>query len=259
MKILGIDIGTTTISAVVTDSKNKEVIQAYTVENQSFLKSEKVWEKVQNPQSILEKTSALLENILNEYPDIKSIGLTGQMHGILYVDAQGKAVSPLYTWQDARGNQPLHKGKSLCQILQEDYGKKAYTGYGLITHLYQFMTQKIPRQAVSFCTIMDYLGMALTGQKEALVHTSNAAGFGLFDVQNGCFYEDILEQMGVGNAMLPKITGELSILGTYKEIPVCTAIGDNQASFLGSVENPENSILLNMGTGGQVSVCSEDF
>ena len=92
-----------------------------------------------------------------------------------------------------------------------------------------------PRQAVSFCTIMDYLGMALTGQKEALVHTSNAAGFGLFDVQNGCFYEDILEQMGVGNAMLPKITGELSILGTYKEIPVCTAIGDNQASFLGSV------------------------
>lgn len=259
MKILGIDIGTTTISAVVADSKNKEVIQAYTVENQSFLKSEKVWEKVQNPQSILEKTSALLENILNEYPDIKSIGLTGQMHGILYVDAQGKAVSPLYTWQDARGNQPLLKGKSLCQILQEDYGKKAYTGYGLITHLYQFMTQKIPRQAVSFCTIMDYLGMALTGQKEALVHTSNAAGFGLFDVQNGCFYEDILEQMGVGNAMLPKITGELSILGTYKEIPVCTAIGDNQASFLGSVENPENSILLNMGTGGQVSVCSEDF
>ena len=127
MKILGIDIGTTTISAVVADSKNKEVIQAYTVENQSFLKSEKVWEKVQNPQSILEKTSALLENILNEYPDIKSIGLTGQMHGILYVDAQGKAVSPLYTWQDARGNQPLLKGKSLCQILQEDYGKKAYT------------------------------------------------------------------------------------------------------------------------------------
>ena len=76
-----------------------------------------------------------------------------------------KHVSPLYTWQDGRGNQPLLEGKSICQILQETYGKEAYTGYGLVTHLYQHQTGKIPKQAVGFCTIMDYLGMVLTGQK----------------------------------------------------------------------------------------------
>ena len=74
------------------------------MENQSFLKSNAAWEKVQDPQHILEKTRTLLEKILKEYPDIKAIGLTGQMHGILYVDVQGKHVSPLYTWQDGRGN-----------------------------------------------------------------------------------------------------------------------------------------------------------
>ncbi len=259
MRTLGIDIGTTTISAVVADSQNGSVEKAYTVENRSFLKSNAAWEKVQDPQHILEKTRTLLEKILKEYPDIKAIGLTGQMHGILYVDAQGKHVSPLYTWQDGRGNQPLLEGKSICQILQETYGKRAYTGYGLVTHLYQHQTGKNPKQAVGFCTIMDYLGMVLTGQKEPLVHASNAAGFGLFDVKKGCFYEKILEQMGIESTMLPKITQEISILGTYKKIPVCVAIGDNQASFLGSVKNPENTILLNMGTGGQVSVCSKDF
>lgn len=259
MRTLGIDIGTTTISAVVADSQKGSVEQAYTVENQSFLNSNAAWEKIQDPQHILEKTERLLEKILREYPDIKAIGLTGQMHGILYVDAQGKHVSPLYTWQDGRGNQPLLEGKSICQMLQETYGKRAYTGYGLVTHLYQLHTGKIPKQAVSFCTIMDYLGMVLTGQKEPLVHASNAAGFGLFDVKKGCFYEEILEQMGIECTMLPKVVREISILGTYKKIPVCVAIGDNQASFLGSVKNPENTILLNMGTGGQVSVWSKDF
>ena len=94
MRTLGIDIGTTTISAVVADSQNGSVEKAYTVENQSFLKSNAAWEKVQDLQHILEKTRTLLEKILKEYPDIKAIGLTGQMHGILYVDAQGKHVHP---------------------------------------------------------------------------------------------------------------------------------------------------------------------
>ena len=43
------------------------------------------------------------------YPDIERIGVTGQMHGILYLDGEGNAVSPLYTWQDARGDAPCEK------------------------------------------------------------------------------------------------------------------------------------------------------
>lgn len=49
------------------------------------------------------------------------------------------------------------------------------------------------------------------------------------------------------------------MIGTCRGIPVSVAIGDNQASFLGSVENASDSILVNMGTGGQISVLSDTY
>lgn len=49
------------------------------------------------------------------------------------------------------------------------------------------------------------------------------------------------------------------MLGQYKGIPVTVALGDNQASFLGSVGFQENTVLLNMGTGGQISVLSDQL
>ncbi len=45
------------------------------------------------------------------------IGFTGQMHGMLYVDASGMAVSPLYTWQDGSGEIPLEDGRTCVEIL----------------------------------------------------------------------------------------------------------------------------------------------
>ena len=57
------------------------------------------------------------------------------MHGMLYVDIDGNAVSPLYTWQDGCGNRVLEEGKSSAQILKEKAGASA-SGYGLATHFY---------------------------------------------------------------------------------------------------------------------------
>ena len=60
--------------------------------------------------------------------------------------------------------------------------------------------------------------------------------------------------------MLPKVTDTFSVLGTYRGRTVAAAIGDNQAGFLGSVGFQENTVLLNVGTGSQVSVmCSHFF
>ena len=40
----------------------------------------------------------MLDDFLDEYPEVEKIGLTGQMHGIVYIDKEGTCVSPLYTW-----------------------------------------------------------------------------------------------------------------------------------------------------------------
>ena len=274
MKALGLDIGTPTISAVVVGMEEREILKAYTIPNGSFIETDLPWEKIQDPDKIMQKALGLLEEILQEHQDIGVIGLTGQMHGIVYLDENGKHISPLYTWQDGRGNIPVEKilsedpvpedalseaGRSICGILEEEYGVKAHTGYGLVTHLYNCRNNLVPEGAAKVCTIMDYLGMRLTGRRTPLMHSSNAASLGLYDAKKNGFRADILQKAGADADVLPEVTDDFISVGSYKGIPVSAAIGDNQASFLGSVENAADSVLVNMGTGGQISVLSDTY
>ncbi len=104
MKFLGVDIGTTTISAVVTDPA-VGVLAAMNVKNDTFLPGE-YWERMQDPQKIWKSAENCVRVMLARFPDVQGIGVTGQMHGILYLNNCGNAVSPLYTWQDGRGDLP---------------------------------------------------------------------------------------------------------------------------------------------------------
>lgn len=258
MKVLGIDIGTTTISLVVLDPEQKKVWESRTISNGTFMETAREWERIQDVNKIVEKTREALEGLLHAYPEVSSIGLTGQMHGILYVDREGRCISPLYTWQDGRGNVPDEQGKILTEMVQEKTGITVFTGYGLVTHLWNQLYGEVPEEAVGICTIADYLGMCLTGRKRPLLHASNAASLGFYDVKDA-FRRDILQDLAVNTEILPEVCQNFEQLGTYRGIPVTVAIGDNQASFIGSVGLKERTILLNMGTGGQISVLSPKY
>lgn len=260
MKSVGIDIGTTTISIVVVEQTEGKVIEAKTLQNGSFVYSQNEWERIQDVSMIIQKVMDALEEIRKHHCDIRFIGLTGQMHGILYLDKKGQCVSPLYTWQDGRGNLIMKEtGKTLVDWIYDICGVKGATGYGLITHIYNSRYKLVPEEAVSFCTIADYLGMLLVGRKIPLLHVSNAASLGFFDVSRKCFREEELRKIGINEEFLPQITENIEILGEYHNIPVGVAIGDNQASFLGTVGTQDGGILLNMGTGGQISVLSKAY
>lgn len=233
------------------------------------METENSWERIQNTENIIDRAKTTLDEMMEKQSDIQAIGLTGQMHGITYVDKEGHSVSPLYTWQDGRGNLPDFNGKTLVQVIEQIAGIPSYTGYGLVTHLYNCRKGLVPERAETFCTIADYFGMVLTGRREPLVHASNAASFGFFDVEKCLFKENELELIGkqiceeqakhMLQGFFPEITDSLEILGTYQGIPVSVAIGDNQSSFLGAVGDQERAILVNMGTGGQISLLSEKY
>lgn len=259
MKNIGIDIGTTTISIVVTDNQNFHLEKKYTIDNGSFILSKHSWERLQDPQIILSKVKKVLEEIVNSYNDISAIGLTGQMHGIVYTDKTGAAVSPLYTWQDGRGGQPDFEGSNICSEIKEKFDIKLPPGYGMSTHLYNVRKGIVPSEAVSFCTIGDYVGMVLTGRISPLVHISQAMSMGLYNYQTKNFMTDVIASCGADLSLLPPITEDLVSLGLYQGIPVSVSIGDNQASFLGSVRDGENTILVNVGTGSQISVLSDTY
>lgn len=257
MKSIGIDIGTTSISAVVMDAAGDRVERAFTITNPGFLPSEQPWERIQSPDAIIASAKGLLDDILSDTPDAEAVGLTGQMHGIVYLDGEGRAVSPLMTWQDGRGSLPDERGESVCEAVARRFGIKAYPGYGLMTHLANVRMGRVPDGARTVATIMDLLGMALTGRKKPILHSSDAASLGLYDLRAHRWREDIFAALGGDCALLPETANRFEVIGSYRGIPVGIAIGDNQASFMGSVRDGDGELLVNMGTGGQISLLSD--
>lgn len=235
MKVLGIDIGTTSICAVLVNSENGEIIKSVTKQNNSFIKAENSFERVQDTAIIMNTVYSLLGEIGSE---ADAIGFSGQMHGIVYTDENGNAVSPLFTWQDERANKEYENGKTYAQTIG------CFSGYGLATDFYNRKNGLVPENAKYLCTVADYAAMQLCKIKKPIVHITNAASLGCFDLKENKFIID--------NPLLPEVTAEFKAVADYNGKPVCIALGDNQASFIGSVSG-ENDALINVGTGAQIS------
>ncbi|NLU53581.1 MAG: hypothetical protein GXX10_12060 [Clostridiaceae bacterium] len=254
MHTIGLDIGTTTICGVLVDGRTGEVKKKLTLPNTSAIPSQKPYERLQDPNTILMLCKKILNTLLDESTDVSAIGITGQMHGILYIDSKGAPLSPLYSWQDGRGNLEIEPGVTYSQMLSRITGYPMATGFGLTTHFYNIKNGLVPSGADKICTIGDFVAMSLTENSTPILHSSNGASIGMFNLQYHSFDEYALLEAGIAPDIVPKVTKELLPLGKTKDGKiVSTAIGDNQASFLGSVSDDE-SILVNVGTSSQISV-----
>lgn len=251
--LLGLDIGTTTISVVVIDVNKKSLMDSYTIANACRLSTESDFCEYDS-EWILQKVYKILHFLKNSYPNAKSIGVTGQMHGVLCMDDSGNAISSLVNWQDKRGDKKYDEAHSYCEKIKELTGYTIYSGYGFTTLFYNRKNNLIPAEAKSFCTIMDYITMSITGCSRPVIHASNAASLGLFCLEKNEFDQKAIEQLGLSDLELPQVTKDGVVIGDYEGIPVTVAIGDNQASFYGSVRDEESSALVNYGTGSQISV-----
>ncbi len=258
MKAIGLDIGTTTVSAIAIDAKSGEVVKSVTLANDTFIESERSFEKIQDAGKILEKAANLVNELLGEFDDVVSIGVTGQMHGLVYLDKEGKHVSPLYIWQDGSANEIYENGKTYAEYLTELTGYKMASGFGGSTYFYHSRVGRVPENASTFSTIHDYVAMRLTGLQKPVMHTSDAASYGLFDIKNGCFDKEAITKAGLDYGMFPAVTTDNAVLGKMGDIPVAVAIGDNQASFLGSVCDIDDCLLVNVGTGSQISFATKE-
>jgi sedoheptulokinase len=101
--------------------------------------------------------------------------------------------------------------------------------------------------------------MKICGLKKPISHASMSASFGLFDVKTGNFKHEKLSLLGISKEILPEVTDKSIIIGKCRDIPVSVALGDNQASFLGSVSQNKDTMLVNIGTGAQISVVGDFF
>ncbi len=116
-------------------------------------------------KEIVERAVNLLDYFLEKYPHVERIGLKGRCMELSMLTKR-EIVSVRYIHGrmpeevSAMGDQiPLTEEiRERCQI-------HAASGYGLVTHIYNIRHNLVPDSALSFCTIMDYFGMYLTGRK----------------------------------------------------------------------------------------------
>ena len=261
MHILGIDIGTTKIAGVLLDQDQNRILKAISVNSGAGLNSSKEWEKIQDPRIILETSLKIVKELKEFSPEpILSIGISSQMHGFLYVDTRGKPVSPLYTWQDSRGAIPMSSGKSAREIILEKTGYSIFAGYALCTHFYNTLENLVPKNADKIVSIGTYLGMELCSTSKATIDPSEAASFGLYDIIRKEFRLDAVQTLWGSDDFLPERVPFYSPMGKDSDgIPVIQSLGDNQASFFGTMKNREEILLVNLGTGGQVSLLMQQM
>ncbi|WNS45362.1 FGGY family carbohydrate kinase [Paenibacillus sp. MMS20-IR301] len=263
MITIGLDIGTTTISGLLYDLDTRTILHSITQQQASTPSSRtEVWERLQEPELMLRQAEAILGSLLSLAPDAAGIGISGQMHGIVYIDQTGNACSPLYTWQDGRGALPYEGDYSFtyAEQISRLTGYSIAPGYGLATHYYNQCCGLVPPEAASFCTIADYIAVKLAGIPVPLMDATQSAGIGGFSHDKGDFDRIALEQAGIDVALLPRVVPSGTALGvTTQGIPVYPSLGDNQASFTGSVPQPETSVLINIGTGSQLSAWLPEY
>lgn len=251
MNVIGLDIGTTSVCAAAIDADSGEIVKIISFPN-TFAVRARHYERCQDARALCDECLKAVDELIRCCSPICSIGITGQMHGIVYLDSSLNPVSSLFTWQDMSGEQECC-GSTYAKKLAALTGSSTASGFGMTTMFVHSLKNEIPRQAASACTIQDLVAARLCSLPAPIMHTSDAASFGVFDIDRLRFDIAAAEKAGLPTELLPVVVADSRIIGTHADIPVCVAIGDNQASFIGSVADMDNGLLINIGTGSQIS------
>jgi sedoheptulokinase len=253
----GIDIGTTNIELFLVDLESCRIRERRFAPNKRVDSADPL-AYFQDPQGIINSVREMLASV--SLP-ISSLGITGQVHGIVYADEKGAPLSPLYTWLDRHGSEVLGK-ISVQKQFAEKTGLTLPVGYGLLTHYANRLFGRVPGEARRILGINELVCGALTEKPLEKTDATNLACFGAFDPVKNVFFRPALEEaLSPPAALAPlaflDLAEPFTLAGeTPLGIPVAYPVGDNQAGFLGLVARPAETCLISIGTSGQISVYS---
>lgn len=203
--IAGVDFGTSKIAVVLVDPKRNSILFTESEPHGGDIGLADPSLKEQSVEKVMDAFYRLFGRLENELGarSLRSIGLTGQMHGIVGIDGDGKAVTELVTWQDGRGNALQKGGKTLIQLMEERGGRRRIaSGYGIVTLFDWTLNRRYPGLA-GFCTISDYAGMLLTGKKGPSMDPTMAESTGAFDLEKGAWDERYIAALGIDRGLFP--------------------------------------------------------
>lgn len=263
--LLGLDISTTGAKALIVEETGR-VIASHT-SPQPISTPKPLWSE-QNPSDWWNGIAASIRAALTEGGlsggDIAAVGLTGQMHGLVLQDKDGKVLRPAILWNDQRTAAQCEQITNIVgfQRLLELTGNRALTGFTAPKILWVRQHEpEIYAETAHFLLPKDYLRFKLTG--DYALDLSDASGTLLLDVANRHWSSEVIDALAIPQSWLPALYEGTAITGTVTAeaaaetglragTPVVGGGGDQAAGAVGVGAVREGIIGLAIGTSGVV-------
>ena len=261
---LGIDIGTSGVKAVVTSAEGAVLGQG--VATLGVSRPSALWSE-QDPQAWWAATEAAvlaIDPTLRR--KVRAVGLAGQMHGAVLLDAADAVLRPAILWNDGRSAAQCVELKARVPDLETITANLAMPGFTAPKLLW--VREHEPEVFARIRSVLlpkDYVRLRMTGEKAS--DMSDAAGTLWLDVGARRWSEAVLDACGLSLASMPRLVEGSEISGRLRPdvaarwgldaVPVAGGGGDNAAGAAGVGVVADGSALLSLGTSGVIFVATD--
>ena len=263
---LGIDIGTGGSRALLVNARGN-VKGSFTAAHDDMQMPRPLWAE-QRPENWWDACQIAVKGVLAEAgitgANVRGIGLSGQMHGLVLLDESSAVIRPALIWCDQRSQAQvnfINRTVTAAKVL-EYTANPVVTGFTLPKLLW--VRDNEPGQFARVRKMLlpkDYIRFRLTG--EFATEVSDASGTSLFDVVKRAWSFDMTDALGLDRDILPgvyessEITGTLlpsvaARLGLTAGTPVVGGGGDQAASAVGNGIVEAGIVSCTLGTSGVV-------
>ncbi len=261
--LLGLDIGTGGTRAVLVDQRGKLTASA-AVEHVAFRSTHPGWAE-QDPEDWWRAAQSAIRSVIATAgaPRIDAVGLTGQMHGAVMLDAAGEVLRPSLIWCDQRTDEE-------CDWLHAEIGRERLIELTANPALPNFTLTKLlwvrkhePQIFARIAHVLcpkDYVRYRLT--ETYAMDVQEASGTLLLDVAHRRWSSEVARIAGIPESWLPelfesqevcaKVSGGAGDIGLAAGTPVVAGAGDQGAGAVGMGILAPGSVSATIGTSGVV-------
>ncbi len=263
---LGIDVGTGGTRALVVDERGK-IRAGFTAPHEDMRMERPLWAE-QRPQNWWDAAVEAIRGVLARAQisgrDVRGIGLSGQMHGLVILDKDHQVIRPSLIWCDQRSQAQvdyINRSVGSAQVLSAT-ANPVLTGFTLPKLLWVRDNEPQNYERVRIMLLpKDYVRFKLTG--EFATEVSDASGTALFNVVGREWSSHMIAALALDASILPRcyesaeVTGVVSpsiagLTGLAAGTPVVGGAGDQAASAVGNGIVEPGVVSCTLGTSGVV-------
>jgi xylulokinase len=264
---IGLDIGTSSVKAVLMDAGQK--ILASATAPLEVQRPHPGWSE-QDPDSWWTACEAVMDKLAKDHPKemaaVKGIGLSGHMHGATLLDASDKVLRPCILWNDGRSAVEAEELSAASERITGNIAMPGFTAPKLL-----WVKRHEPDIFAKVKTVLlpkDYVRLKLAGTKAS--EMSDSAGTLWLATEERAWSDEMLALTDLTRANMPELFEGSEVTGTLRpelasrwgmsgKVVIAGGGGDNAASGAGVGAVAPGTGFISIGTSGVIFVTADRY